>query len=375
MKIVHVIEPFASGVAVFVKSLTETMPEDLHIIIHGERKQVMSAKDVKRTFPKENVRFLRWKSVQRSINPFKDFLALSELHHILKRLKKRGMVDAVHLHSSKSGLLGRLACRLAGIKRVVYTPNGAPFLSNAHPIMNFLFKQLERVGNIIGGEVVCCSASEQKEYRKLGIKATYINNGVSLKQASAVPESLKKVKNKFTVITTGRIEEQKNPALFNTIASFLEEFEQIEFIWAGDGKARHLLSSSNITVTGWVDPATASALVAKADIFLSTSVFEGLSFSVLEALALQKPVLLSDCVGNRDIIRTGLNGDVFQTDIEAIGKILNYFNNREMLDVMGQYSLDICENNFNVDLNYKGYRTVYKVSCPRPDEPGLAAAS
>jgi glycosyltransferase involved in cell wall biosynthesis len=358
MKIVHVIEPFASGVAVFVKSLTETMPEDLHIIIHGERKQVMSAKDVKRTFPKENVRFLRWKSVQRSINPFKDFLALSELHHILRRLKKRGMVDAVHLHSSKSGLLGRLACRLAGIKRVVYTPNGAPFLSKSNSLLNYLFKQIERVGNGIGGEVVCCSASEQHEYSKLGIKASFINNGVSLKPFSKA-RLVKKPTDKFTVITIGRIEDQKNPGLFNAIATFLEDFDQIEFIWAGDGNDRQKLTAKNIKVTGWLEPSAAAALVAQADIFLSTSIFEGLSFSVLEALALQKPVLLSDCVGNRDIVRSGLNGDVFLTEIEAIGKILYYFNNREMLEVMGQYSLSICEEDFNVDLNLRGYRTVY----------------
>ena len=51
MTIVHVVEPFAAGVAVFVKYLTETMPDDLHIIVHGERKQVMSAGDVKKIFP------------------------------------------------------------------------------------------------------------------------------------------------------------------------------------------------------------------------------------------------------------------------------------------------------------------------------------
>ncbi|KAA6432369.1 glycosyltransferase [Rufibacter glacialis] len=360
MKIVHVIEPFASGVAVFVKSLTETMPEDLHIIVHGERKQVMSAKDVKKTFPKQNVRFIRWKSAQRSIHPFKDFSALTELHYILKRLKNRGFVDAVHLHSSKSGLLGRLACRWAGIKNVVYTPNGAPFLSAGNPFVNFIFKQIERFGNGVGGKVVCCSASEMAEYQKIGINATYINNGVVLPEIPYSPFPRKK-KEKFQVITTGRIEEQKNPTLFNTIAAFFEDYDQIEFIWAGDGKERTALSSKNITVTGWQTPEVAKELVAQADVFISTSLFEGLSFSVLEALALKKPVLLSDCVGNSDIIKTGLNGDYFKNEVEAIVKILNYYNNQEMLGVMGDYSFGVCETKFNVGLNFKEYRSAYKI--------------
>ncbi|WP_210465444.1 glycosyltransferase [Rufibacter roseolus] len=374
MKIVHVIEPFASGVAVFVKSLTETMPEDLHIIIHGERKQVMSAKDVKRTFPKQNVRFIRWKSVQRSINPFKDFLALSELHNILKRLSKKGFVDAVHLHSSKSGFLGRVACRLAGIKNVVYTPNGAPFLSSGNPVTNFLFKQIERFGNGVGGKVVCCSASELAEYQKIGINASFINNGVSLKETSGSIAPLNK-KSKFQVITTGRIEDQKNPTLFNAIASFFEDYEQIEFIWAGDGKERGVLNSKNIIVTGWQEPDTIKEMVSQADVFISTSLFEGLSFSVLEALALKKPVLLSDCVGNSDIIKTGLNGDVFNNEIEAIANILKYFNNKEMLEVMGDYSFDICGSKFNVDLNFKEYRSIYHVFDKKKKEISLAVAS
>ena len=140
MIIVHVVEPFAAGVAVFVRSLTETMPEELHIVIHGEREYVMSAREVKHSFPKKNVRFIRWKSAQRSINPLKDLLALNELYKILRRLKRREIVDAVHLHSSKSGLLGRIACRIAGIEKVIYTPNGAPFLSGGSSFNNFFYQ-------------------------------------------------------------------------------------------------------------------------------------------------------------------------------------------------------------------------------------------
>ncbi|HWJ02332.1 MAG TPA: glycosyltransferase, partial [Verrucomicrobiae bacterium] len=155
MTILHVVEPFAAGIAVFVKSLTEAMPQDTHIILHGERKQVMTAAEVKKIFPKNNVRFIRWHSVQRSIHPLKDLKALRELYSILKRLKKTGMLDAVHLHSSKSGLLGRAACRMAGITNVVYTPNGAPFLSGTNFLSNFLYEQLEKLGHGFGGRVIC----------------------------------------------------------------------------------------------------------------------------------------------------------------------------------------------------------------------------
>ncbi|WP_242918214.1 glycosyltransferase [Pontibacter liquoris] len=358
MIIVHVVEPFAAGVALFVKSLTEAMPNELHIVIHGERKLVMSAKEVKKTFPKGNVRFIRWKSAQRALNPFKDFLAFTELYKVLRRLKHRNLVDAVHLHSSKSGLLGRIACRLAGIDKYVYTPNGAPFLSGANAVLNYFYQQLEKLGNMVGGEVVCCSASEQDEYIKLGINATHVNNGIALPDIQKGDRKYNK--EKFIVITTGRIEEQKNPLLFNEIAAYFKELAEFEFIWAGDGQEKGCLTATNITVTGWVAAEEINRLVAQADMYISTSVFEGLSFGVLEALALRKPVLLSDCVGNKDVVKKGVNGDIFSSKREAIVKILSFANNRDMMEIMGQHSQAICSSKFDMHRNFQGYKQIYQ---------------
>lgn len=358
MIIVHVVEPFAAGIAVFVRSLTETMPDDLHIVVHGERKQVMTASEVKKSFPKNNVRFLRWRSAQRSINPLKDFLAFRQLYKILRRLKKKNLVDAVHLHSSKSGLLGRAACRMAGISNVVYTPNGAPFLSSGNSVANYFYQQLERIANSFGGQVVCCSQSELEQYRRIGIEGSYVNNGIALEKKQAYAPN--PPGEKFRIITTGRIEKQKNPELFNRIALYFEEFEQFEFYWVGDGADRSKLTASNITVTGWLHAAAVKEEVAGADVYISTSMYEGLSFGVLEALALRKPVLLSDCVGNKDVIRSGLNGDFFRNEMEAIIKILNYCNNRDMLPVMGEFSKELCEAKFDQNQNFMTYRTIYK---------------
>jgi hypothetical protein len=208
MTIVHVVEPFAAGVSVFVKYLTETMPDDLHIVIHGERKQVMSAANVKKTFSSPRVRFIKWRSAQRSIHPIKDFLALSELYKILKRLKDKDLIDGVHLHSSKSGLLGRIVCRMLGIKNVFYTPNGAPFLSGGTAFSKYFYRQVEKLGNRLGGKVICCSSSELNAYLRLGIEATYISNGITVDEK--IPSATAQ-KEKFKIVTTGRIIGQKKP--------------------------------------------------------------------------------------------------------------------------------------------------------------------
>jgi len=358
MTIVHVVEPFAAGVAVFVKYLTETMPDDLHIIIHGERKDVMPAREVKKMFSGSNVRFIKWHSAQRSIDPFKDFLASIELYKILKRLKSKNLADSVHLHSAKSGLLGRGACRMLNVKNVFYTPNGAPFLSGKTTFSKYFYRQVEKFGNSLGGKVVCCSLSELNAYLGIGIEATYINNGIAIE--NKIPANdVHTRKQRFRIITTGRIIAQKNPSLFNTIANYFNEFDQFEFIWAGDGEERNKLTAKNITVTGWVTQEDIKKLVTESDIYLSTALYEGLSFGVLEALTLHKPILLSQCIGNMDAVKNGINGDLFKTETDAIVKILQYHNNRDMLRVMGEFSKSICEAEFNVKNNFSNYRELY----------------
>jgi len=378
MKIVHVVEPFASGIATFVRSLVENLNDDLHIIVHGEREYVMKSAEVKLNFPKENVRFIRWKSAQREISIRKDTVAFMELYTILKRLKKQNHIDAVHLHSSKSGFLGRLACKMAKIHTVVYTPNGAPFLVGSTKLTNYIYKQLERLGSVFGGRVVCCSPSEWEAYQALGIDAVNINNGIALGDQDLFKADPFRVDNqrvkgpllpsirhsekpaKFRVATSGRIVDQKNPALFNAIASYFEEFEDFEFYWVGDGEDRTQLTAKNIRITGWLSSKESKELIAGSQVYLSTSNFEGMPFAVLEALVLRKPVLLSDCIGNRDIVHKGLNGDLFKNEDEAILKILQYYNNRDMLQVMGEYSKQLCVQEFDIHSTFNSYRDLYK---------------
>lgn len=362
MKIVHVVEPFASGIAVFVRSLVENLNDDLHIIVHGEREYVMRSAEVKQCFPKGNVRFIRWKSAQREISIRKDTVAFMELYTILRRLKKAIHIDAVHLHSSKSGFLGRLACKLARIKTVVYTPNGAPFLVGSNRLINYIYKQLERLGSVFGGQVVCCSPSECEAYQALGIDALNINNGISVvnpsqpQSGSVRPEQT----GKFRIVTSGRIVDQKNPALFNAVASYFEEFGNFEFLWVGEGEARDQLTAKNIVVTGWLTTTETADLITNSHVYLSTAHFEGLPFAVLEALILKKPVLLSDCIGNRDIVHNGLNGDLFRSEEEAILKILQYYNNIDMLNIMGEYSQQYCVQEFDVHSTFTSYRDLYR---------------
>lgn len=360
MKIVHVVEPLAGGTGTFIKSLVENLPDDYHIIVHGERKLVTPVSEVKKDFAFHNVKFFKWKSAQRNLSPYKDFLAFIELYNLLKRLKNSNSLDIVHLHCSKGGFIGRIVCRLLGIQDVVvYTPNGAPFMVGTSKISNFIYKHLEKFASAFGGQVVCCSPSEQVAYKSAGINSITINNGIQFdKKISSLIR--RKQNNEFSIVTSGRIVDQKNPALFNEIAQYFQEFKQFKFVWIGDGTDRELLTSPNIEITGWLNKEEVNNEVKKGDIYLSTANFEGLPFAVLEALALQKPVLLTDCIGNKDLVIKGLNGDIFKTVDEAINKILQFYNNYSMLTVMGKHSGVHCKTSFNLIDTHQSYKKLYQ---------------
>lgn len=355
MNIVHVLDPFCGGLATFLRLLTEELNDDYHIIVHGERKELMDAKDVKRFFPKKNIRFIHWKSVQRDLSLQKDFKAYVELVKILRRFRN---ADVVHLHSSKAGFLGRIACRQLGIKQIIYTPNGAPFLINdASKFKLALFEKLEKFAYLLGGKVICSSESEQTEYNDRGIKADFINNGTKIGKHSFIKD---KDYNKFRIVTSGRVADQKNPKVFNEIAQAFVDLSHFEFVWIGDGENFSILTSPNIKITGWLSNEGVKQEIEKADLYLSTSYFEGLPFAVMEAMALGKCLLLSDCIGNVDLVKFGINGRIFNTKEEAINNIIYFFLNKEITASMGLNSIEICQDYFNIEDTAISYRHEYQ---------------
>lgn len=360
MYIIHVVEPLAGGMVTFMKSLTESMPSDQHLIIHGRREHGLPLEAVRKQFIASNIKLVLWESAVRNLSPLQDLHAARELYVLLKQLKAAGKIDVVHLHCSKAGFIGRLVCRLLGLQHLVfYTPNGAPFASGTSTASNFLYKQLEKLAHLFGGQIVCCSPSEQLAYEKAGMPSIAINNGIPYEKIKRTSEN-RAPGNRgfFEIITVGRIVDQKNPALFNRIAQWCNQFPQIRFVWVGEGADRNILTSPNIEITGWLPEHKVHRRVSEADVYLSTARYEGLPFAALEALALQKPMLLTNCTGNADLVN-GLNGGVFSHWHEAVNKILRFYNNHPMLRMMGQQSGRYCKYHFNFSETFSHYRRLY----------------
>jgi len=356
MKIVHIVESFASGVFDFLVDLTSGMHEHDFIIIHGEREDTPD--NFEMYFP-DGTQFITWKDATREINPKKDILAFIQIVNIIKPLNN---VDVIHLHSSKAGFLGRVAARVLGLqKKVFYTPHGVSFLrGDVSFLKHKIFVYLEKIGAHLGGQVVACSRSESEAFHKYGIASNYINNGIKCDLSLQV--SKKAHYEKITIGTIGRITYPKNPKLFNEIAQSFITNKSIEFLWIGDGELKKELSARNITVTGWLSRDEVDQQLNQIDIFLSTSLWEGLPLSVLQAMCAAKPLILSNCVGNKDLVKQNFNGLLFDKKDEAIRALNKIIKNLDGLQLMGSHSLELVRKEFSIEQMIAEYLVLYRNS-------------
>lgn len=343
MTIIHVVEPFATGINTFLQELVFSMPNYKHIIIHGEREGCREIEKIKAEY-EGAATFVRWENVRREIHPVKDLKAFFELKKILKNYQ----YDVLHLHSSKAGVLGQFIRKNSNCKTVVYTPNAASFLrTDISRRKKMFYIWIEKAIHSKNTVVVSSCNSELEEYEKLGIKTKKIKNGVTIPSKS---EILVKDEGVFNVVFCGKITIQKNPILFNQIASYFKDDPKISFTWIGEGELNEVLTSENITITGWCSKNEVYKTLENADLYLSTSSWEGLSLATIEALSFGLPLVLSKCVGNRDIVTVGVNGYLFKTKEKAIDYI-------EFLRTHPKKKRQISENSIKIyERHYNNYR-------------------
>lgn len=299
-KILYIVEAMGGGVFTYIVELSNELVNvcDMYIA-YAVRKQ--TPKNYRDYFDKR-IHLIEVKDFVRAINLVKDISALFEIRKIAADVRP----DIIHLHSSKAGAIGRMAFN--GEIPMFYTPHGYSFLmENYKPMKRMMFKTIEWICAKRKCTTISCSKGEHQETLKLTKHAMYVNNGINITELQKLMDKTEKVQHPFTIYTLGRICYQKNPTMFNEIAKVLPD---IKFVWIGDGELRGELTSKNIEITGWGDRASAIEYALNADVFLLTSRWEGLPMSLLESMYMKKICIVSDVIGNRDVIQSGRNGFV-----------------------------------------------------------------
>jgi len=294
--------------------------------------------------------------LRRALDPFSDPAAACEF----KRLFRDWQPDIVHLHSSKAGVLGRVAAgRLRG--QVVYTIHGFDTILKAHRV----FLPLERILARRCGAVVPVSEYDRRNLEAAGVRGRIelVRNGVSdrrgrvpLDAAAADRLAAARRRGEVVVLSIARLAPPKRFDLFLETARRMSG-AKARFFWIGNGEPIADLPP-NVEALG--ELAEAGDYANLADLFLLLSDYEGLPMSVLEALACGKPVVASAVGGIGEAVDEGV-GALVPNEAEAIAAAVSALaGDPARREAAGKSARRRYEELFSADAMWDSYLHLYE---------------
>jgi glycosyltransferase involved in cell wall biosynthesis len=245
--------------------------------------------------------------VRRAVSVWHDPLGLVELVRLCRRLRP----DIVHANSSKAGILGRLAARIAGVPVRIFTVHGWAF-AQYHGAASTLFLWLDRLVRPLTTSFICVSG----QTRDAGIAARTCHRDRTIVIANAVDVAAAPLATLDgeppRVVSVGRLKEPKDfSGLVRSLAGTRVPFTAAII---GDGPDRPEIDNA-ISETGLEESFEllgerddVAAQLAASDLFVLSSRSEGMPMSVLEAMAAGLPVVASAVGGVPELVVDGVTG-------------------------------------------------------------------
>jgi len=243
--------------------------------------------------------------------------------------------DIVHTHSSKTGFLGRIAARIAGVPNIIHTVHGFPFHEHQLPVARYFYQALEIIAARFCDHLVIVNNYEREQIQENRLfptrKIRTIYNGIEsnpnieprrygstglIAPAKNNPE----LSEFFVIGSVARFTRAKNVINMTEVAILVcRANPEIKFVFIGDGElwdsCYDLVASAGmhkqILMPGW--QSNVDYWLQNMDVFLLYSRWEGLSISILEAMSYGLPIVASDIKGNNELV-TNENGILVQLD-------------------------------------------------------------
>lgn len=315
------------------------------------------------------------KYLERAINPLKDLLAFIEIYRFIKKNK----IHIVHTHSSKAGILGRIAARFARIKYIIHTVHGWSFNDYQLWLSRRFFLELERLSGRFSDRLVVVSSYDRQKgiENRIGYNHKYnlIRYGINYSEFQR-NESATKIKeelgigDKDLVITNiSCFKPQKSLLDFIKLAALVKHsFREVKFLLVGEGVLRQdierlilqLNLEKEVILTGW--RRDIPAILSATDVLVLTSLWEGLPIVVLEAMTSACPVVATSCGGISEVIVEGKTGFLVEpSDINKMyEKLIILLKDGVLRKTLGKNAKDSLDSDFSLDQMVNRYQNLYK---------------
>jgi glycosyltransferase involved in cell wall biosynthesis len=318
------------------------------------------------------------KHLQRNINPLKDFLAFWALFAVLRR----GHFDIAHTNTAKAGVLGRIAARFSGIKKVYHMPHGHNFYGYYCGAISAMVVLIERFAGLFCDKLIVLTELAKRDFVKYNIKREgeikVVRSGLEIEELERVekqdkPEIKEKLgfpRKKQLIGMVSRLERVKGCEYFiEAISLIAKKLPEAHFIIAGDGslvgklieRISVLKLDEIVSFTGWREDSL--EIISVLDVLVQPSLNEAVGRVLLEAQALGVPVVGTKAGGIPEVIKDGHTGLLVEPEnAEAIARAVC-----EILD-FGRFSQvkdnakDWVRNNYTAEKMVNSIYEIYENS-------------
>jgi glycosyltransferase involved in cell wall biosynthesis len=371
MRIMHIITrlDFGGSSREVLRLAEESRRAGFHSVIVTGR-TVNPHEDLRAYEERTGVPVLTLGRLRRNPHPLYDPLVLGELVRLVRRLQP----DIVHTHTSKAGVLGRIAARLYGKAAVVHTPHGHLFYGYYNSFTSWLIVQAERLAAPLADRIVLLTESSIEEHvsRKVGRREKFlaISPGIDIaryggngrRRRELLREKLGAAAGTRLVGWAGRLTAIKSPETFIRAAAIVkDQVPDVRFVLLGEGEqgpdlgslAQRLGLSDRLHFLD--DRQGLDDFLASVDLFVHTSRNEGFGIVLLEAMATGVPVIATAVGGVPELLDQGRAGSlVHPGDPLALARCMLYLLKNE------EVARDIARKGRERAARYAGGETVRK---------------
>ena len=297
----------------------------------------------------------------REINPVKDFKAYKEIRQLISDIKP----DLVTLHSSKAGILGRIAVYLDKVPST-FTVHGWAFTDGVSSKKQLIYKTIEKIGALFPTHLIAVSKFDRKIGIEKGVcksqKIKAIQNGMPdidqslMADASKTPPKL---------IMVARFAQQKD---HKTLIEALSELKDLPWelnLIGGDGG---LLAESEaaieryglqdkIHILGYRNDI--DQLMAQSQIFVLSSNWEGFPLTIIEAMRAKMPVIASNVGGVSEAVINDETGYLTNSKDELVIALKTLITDPEKRLALGNQGRKNYEKYFTIEIQLENTFELY----------------
>lgn len=275
-----------------------------------------------RRLEKEKIRYAVVPSLVRRVSALRDLIALWNVYRLLRQERPA----IVHTHTSKAGVLGRLAAWLAGVPTVVHTPHGHVFYGHFDRLRSRLFLLVERLLARITTRLIALTDAERHEHLERGVgrsaRFAVIPSGIDVERfrrartdGKLVPEWFGCPPDSLIIGSVGWLTDVKGHRfLVEAVAALKQEFPAAHLVIVGSGdrhgalveQARQAGIAERVHLAGHREDV--EDCLRGFDCFVHPSLNEGMGRALIEAMAAGLPVVASRVGGIPAVVQDGGNG-------------------------------------------------------------------